>query len=77
LVGYHHPIGIYSDRTQQQEEDVGISTYEEGLVSTQEGEDAARQIGAMAYIEWTYGTHDPYAVMEKLAWYGYYYHLSK
>jgi hypothetical protein len=47
---------------------------EPGLVSAQEGQDAARQIGAVAYIEWTGGLHGE---MAKVVQYGYYYRLLK
>jgi hypothetical protein len=47
------------------------------LVSTQEGEAAARQIGAVEYIEWAQDIDELRTKREKLVWYGYYYHLSK
>ncbi|PVF91844.1 hypothetical protein CPB86DRAFT_791752 [Serendipita vermifera] len=45
------------------------------LISTKEGEEAARQIGAVAYIEWTEGTN-PMWLLKEFMWYGYYYHLD-
>jgi hypothetical protein len=47
------------------------------LVSTREGQDAARQIGAVVYIEWTGERWGSYGQMEKVVRYGYYYQLSK
>jgi hypothetical protein len=44
------------------------------LVSMQEGQDAACQIGAVAYIEWKGGLSGE---MAKVVQYGYYYRLLK
>ncbi|PVG01486.1 hypothetical protein CPB86DRAFT_781709 [Serendipita vermifera] len=75
LVGYLYPcnLGPRSNEGKQK-----TSKNENGrLVSTQEGEEAARQIGAVAYIEWTRGDQSRLAAMEALLWYGYYYRLYK
>jgi hypothetical protein len=75
LVGYYRPNSARMQLKRQRRESIDDKD-ESFLVSKQKGEEAARQIGAVAYIEWTQGTHDFYAVTEKLIWYGYYYHLS-
>jgi hypothetical protein len=62
---------------QQQNEMAASDDNKPYLISTQEGEDAARQIGAVTYIEWTEGSSKATKVMETLVWYGYYYHMSK
>jgi hypothetical protein len=73
LVGY-----LYPPQQQQQQQKREVSEEEDYcLVSTKEGEDAARQIGAMAYIEWTEGSHELPTPVERLMWYGYYRNLSK
>jgi hypothetical protein len=76
LVGYFYPPFGRNKRRQQQKE-TGTSDNDPRLISTREGEDAARQIGAIRYIEWTNGPGELYAAQETLMWYGYYYHLSK
>jgi hypothetical protein len=73
LVGYGAPQSpseiqiTWETATSKDEEDD-----ERRIVSMQEGQDAACQIGAVAYIEWTGGLHGE---MAKVVQYGYYYRL--
>jgi hypothetical protein len=57
--------------------DVDDDDDEPCLVSTQEGQGVARQIGAVAYIEWTGGRYGSCGQMAQLARYGYDYRFSK
>ncbi|PVF91845.1 hypothetical protein CPB86DRAFT_878273, partial [Serendipita vermifera] len=76
LVGYHYPTSLKGNVQPHSEQRVP-TTEHVYLVSTREGEEAAHQIGAEAYIEWTEGIDEPLGVMKALMWYGYYYHLEK
>ncbi|PVG01488.1 hypothetical protein CPB86DRAFT_106088 [Serendipita vermifera] len=78
LVGYCYATSLNSKSGVQLQSLQGVSTNEDiRLVSTREGEEAARQIGAETYIEWTEGKDEPSSLMKALMWYGYYYHMSK
>jgi hypothetical protein len=72
----------WRQRRQRQEQGTMISGDSEDdeeppIVSRQEGETAARQIEAVAYLEWTEYTPELRSEMERLMWYGYYNQLSK
>ncbi|PVG01487.1 hypothetical protein CPB86DRAFT_106068 [Serendipita vermifera] len=78
LVGYFYPPSIEGGSDARPQPQQRASTSEcTHLVSTREGEEAARRIGAVAYIEWTEGIDEPFAVTKTLLRCGYYYHLDK
>ncbi|CAG8506703.1 1538_t:CDS:2, partial [Acaulospora colombiana] len=64
VFGYLYPFNDkpVSDKGKQN----ALTNEDADLVSTQEGEEAARQIGAVAYIEWTRGDQSRLAATETL-----------
>ncbi|CAG8506683.1 1537_t:CDS:2 [Acaulospora colombiana] len=78
LVGYLNPRRLQANSNVQSSPLPGVSKNSNTrLISLEEGEDAARQIGAEAYLEWTEETSRSLELMKTLFWYGYYYHLDK